>query len=230
MISLGHQSLFRLGRTTTSEASSRGRPSRRNHLRSGQLLALRADRRLERESADIELVGGAAPLLTVGGRLTQPRMWRMRQNWFVSTLEQFAQLAGKEHGLVVISTVRANGSVQSSLVNAGVMPHPISEQPRLTFVTYGKVKLGNLRRRPQLAATARAGWEWVSVEGRAEIIGPDDPDDGVDSDRLRLLLREAFTCAGGTHGDWAEYDRVMTEQRRALVLVDPQRIYSNPRP
>jgi len=46
---------------------------------------------------------------------------------------------------------------------------------------------------------------------------------------LRSLLREAFTCAGGAHDDWAEYDRVMAEQRRAVVLVDPQRIYSNPR-
>ena len=153
----------------------------------------------------------------------------MRQDRFVSTLEQFAQLAGREQGLVVISTVRADGSVQSSLVNAGVMPHPVSGLPRLAFVTYGKVKLGNLRRRPRLTATARAGWEWVSVEGRAEIIGPDDPYDGIDSDRLRLLLREAFTCAGGAHDDWAEYDRVMNEQRRAVVLVNPQRIYSNPR-
>ena len=148
----------------------------------------------------------------------------------MSTLEEFAQLAGREQGLVVVSTVRADGSVQSSLVNAGVMPHPISGQPRLAFATYGKVKLANLRRRPQLAATARAGWEWVSVEGRAKIIGPDDPYDGVDSDRLRLLLREVFTCAGGKHDDWADYDRVMAEQRRAVVLVDAQRIYSNPQP
>jgi PPOX class probable F420-dependent enzyme len=115
---------------------------------------------------------------------------------------------------VVISTVRADGSVQSSLVNAGVMPHPITGKPCLAFVTYGKVKLANLRRRPHLAATVRAGWEWASVEGRAEIIGPDDPHDALDSDRLRLLLRQAFACAGGTHDDWAEYDRVTTEQGR----------------
>jgi len=35
-----------------------------------------------------------------------------------------------------------------------------------------------------------------------------------------------FTACGGTHDDWNEYDRVMAEQRTA-VLVTPTRIYSN---
>jgi PPOX class probable F420-dependent enzyme len=148
----------------------------------------------------------------------------------VANLDDFAVLGRKEDGLAVISTVRADGSVQSSLVNAGVMPHPITGASCLAFVTYGKVKLANLRRRPRLAATFRSGWQWASVEGRAEIIGPDDPYPAVDRERLRLLLRQVFTCAGGTHDNWAEYDRVMAEQRRAVVLVIPDRIYSNPQP
>jgi PPOX class probable F420-dependent enzyme len=147
----------------------------------------------------------------------------------MGTLDDFAHLARTEQGLVVIATVRPDGSVQSSLVNAGVLPHPITGEPSLAFVTYGKIKLANLRRRPQLAATARSGWQWVSVEGRAEIIGPDDPHPDIDSARLRLLLREVFSSAGGTHDNWAEYDRVMAEQRRAAVLVSPGRVYSNPR-
>lgn len=146
----------------------------------------------------------------------------------MANLDDFAQLARKEQGLTVIATVRADGTVQSSLVNAGVMPHPITGKPCLAFVTYGKVKLANLRRRPQLAATVRSGWQWASVEGSAEIIGPDDPHPAIDAERLRLLLREVFSSAGGTHDNWAEYDRVMTEQRRAAVLVSPDRIYSNP--
>ena len=117
----------------------------------------------------------------------------------MTTVEQFAQLAGREQGLVVISTVRSDGSVQSSLVNAGVMPHPISGQSSLAFVTYGRVKLANLRLRPQLAATARAGWEWITIEGQAEIIGPDDPHDGVDSDRSgRCYARLSLPPAGRT--------------------------------
>jgi hypothetical protein len=87
-----------------------------------------------------------------------------------------------------------------------------------------------MRQRPQLAATVRSGWQWATVEGRAKIIGPDDPHPAVDSERLRLLLREVFSFAGGTHDNWAEYDRVMAEQRRAVVLIVTDRIYSNPQP
>jgi hypothetical protein len=65
-------------------------------------------------------------------------------------------------------------------------------------------------------------------QGRAEPAGPDDPQPWLaDADQLRLLLRAVFTAAGGRHGNWAEYDRVMAEQRRTAVLIDPNRIYSN---
>ena len=65
------------------------------------------------------------------------------------------------------------------------------------------------------------------MEGRAEIIGPDDPHPLVDAEQLRLLLREVFVAAGGEHDDWDTYDRTMLEQRRAAVFVAPSRIYSN---
>ena len=97
----------------------------------------------------------------------------------------------------------------------------------LAFVTYGKVKLTNLRARPQLTVTARTGWTWATVEGTATLIGPDDPAPGVDAEGLRLLLRAVFTAAGGTHEDWDEYDRVMVAQKRTAVLITPTRIYSN---
>ena len=145
----------------------------------------------------------------------------------MTTLDDAAQLGGKEHGLAVISTLRADGTIQSSVVNSGVMRHPLVERPVLAFVSYGKVKLANLRARPQLTATFRSGWQWVAVEGNAQLIGPDDPHPEIDTERLRLLLREAFTAAGGNHDNWAEYDRVMVEQRRTVVLIEPVRIYSN---
>ncbi|MCW2656001.1 MAG: pyridoxamine 5-phosphate oxidase, partial [Jatrophihabitans sp.] len=40
-------------------------------------------------------------------------------------------------------------------------------------------------------------------------------------------LREVFTAAGGTHDDWDEYDRVMAEQGRTAVFVEPTRVYGN---
>ena len=143
-------------------------------------------------------------------------------------LEDAVALATADNGLAVVSTLRADGTIQASLVNAGVLPHPTSGRPVLGFVTYGKVKLANLRVRPQLAVTFRNGWQWATVEGAAELAGPDDPQPWLDDgDQLRLLLREAFTSAGGTHDDWDEYDRVMAEQRRTVVLVAPSRVYSN---
>ena len=145
----------------------------------------------------------------------------------MTTLQEALAIAGRERFLAVVSTVRADGTVQSSVVNAGALPHPIDGTEVVGFVTYGKAKLANLRARPQLSVTFRSGWEWATVEGRAELIGPDDPHPGVDAEALRLLLRQAFTAAGGSHDDWEAYDRTMAEQRRTAVLVTPTRIYSN---
>lgn len=146
----------------------------------------------------------------------------------MTTLQEAAALAAKESGLCVVSTVRADGTVQASLVNAGVLAHPSTGEATLAFVTYGKVKLSNLRARPQIAVTFRDGWQWATVEGYAELVGVDDPQPWLtDPDALRLLLRDVFTAAGGTHDDWAEYDRVMAEQGRTAVLIDPARVYGS---
>jgi PPOX class probable F420-dependent enzyme len=151
----------------------------------------------------------------------------MREYGAMATLSDAAEIGSRDGYLAIISTVRADGTIQSSLVNAGVLADPESGQDVVGFVTYGKAKLGNLRARPQITVTFRAGWQWAAVEGRARIIGPDDPAPGVDEEGLRLLRRQVFTAAGGTHDDWDEYDRVMAEQRRAVVLVTPTRVYSN---
>jgi PPOX class probable F420-dependent enzyme len=146
----------------------------------------------------------------------------------MTTLDEAVALAKGESGLAVISTIRADGTVQASLVNVGLLPHPVTGEPALGFTTYGKVKLANLRARPQLAVTFKNGWQWATVEGRAELAGPDDGQPWLkDADQLRLLLREVFTAAGGTHDDWDEYDRVMSRERRAVVLIAPTRVYSN---
>jgi PPOX class probable F420-dependent enzyme len=146
----------------------------------------------------------------------------------MTTLHQAAALASNDSGLAVVSTLRADHTIQASLVNAGVLPHPATAQPVLGFVTYGPVKLANLRRRPQLAVAFRSGWQWATVEGRAELVGPDDTPAWLDGpEQVRLLLREVFTACGGSHDNWAEYDRVMAEQRRTAVLITPSRVYSN---
>jgi PPOX class probable F420-dependent enzyme len=145
----------------------------------------------------------------------------------MTTLEQAAALGLTEQGLAVVSTLRSDSTIQSTLVNAGVLPHPVTGEDVLAFVTYGKVKLANLRVRPHVTTTFRSGWRWATVEGSAELAGPGDPLDGIDPERLRLLLREIYVTAGGTHEDWDEYDRVMLEQGRTAVLVRVSRVYSN---
>lgn len=145
----------------------------------------------------------------------------------MTTLHDAASLSSHEQGLVVLSTLRTNDTIQSSLVNAGILAHPSTGETVLAVVAAGPVKLANLRARPQVTATFRNGWQWAAVEGRAELVGPDDPQPWLDPDGLRLLLRAIFTAAGGEHDDWDDYDRTMAEQRRAAVLIRPDRVYSN---
>ncbi|MCU1396621.1 MAG: putative F420-dependent enzyme [Ilumatobacteraceae bacterium] len=147
----------------------------------------------------------------------------------MTTLDDVTALAAREQFLAVVSTTGADGSPQASLVNAAAMAHPLTGDPVVGLVTYGKVKLANLRARPVMAVTFRSGWQWATVEGSTELIGPDDPVDGVDAERLRLrlILRDVFAAAGGTHDDWDAYDRTMVEQRRTAVFVTPGRVYSN---
>lgn len=124
----------------------------------------------------------------------------------MSTIDDFAALVGLDHGLSVVVTRRADLTPHATVVNAGVLPHPVSGARGVVFVAAGRSrKLAHLRHDPTIAVTVRAGWRWATVEGRAALIGPEDPHPEVDGERLRLLLREVFTAAGGTHDDWETY-------------------------
>jgi PPOX class probable F420-dependent enzyme len=146
----------------------------------------------------------------------------------VTDLADFARLVGGDHGLCVVSTLRPDGTIHSSLVNAGVLTHPETGAEAVGMVLLGGTrKLANLRATSRLTIVVRDGWRWAAAEGPTWIVGPDDPVAGIDAERLRLLLREVFTAAGGTHEDWDEYDRVMATERRTVVLVTPDRVYGN---
>jgi PPOX class probable F420-dependent enzyme len=133
-----------------------------------------------------------------------------------------------ETGLATISTVQADGRVLSSIANCGVIDHPVTGARCVALVSAGgAARLGHIRRGSQVTIAVRRGWRWVGVTGPADLIGPDDPAEGVDADRLRLLLREIFAAAGGTHDDLEEYDRVMATEGRTAILVAPDRILGN---
>ncbi|MBV8290343.1 MAG: TIGR03618 family F420-dependent PPOX class oxidoreductase [Mycobacterium sp.] len=144
-------------------------------------------------------------------------------------LDDVAELATANGHLAVVSTVRADGTVQASLVSAGVSAHPLTGRKVLAFVAAGRVKLANLRARPTATVAFQHRWNWIAVEGTAELAGPDDTGLGLSAGQLTALLRTIFSDAGGTHDDWPTYDRTMIRERRAAVLIKPTRIYANPR-
>ena len=125
----------------------------------------------------------------------------------------------------MLITQRRSGEPAASVVNAGVLDHPLTGEPVVALVARaGTAKLTNLRRVPQATLVFRAGWQWVGVNGPVELVGPDDPLAGVDAERLRLLLREIYQAAGGHHPDLDEYDRAMAAERRTAVLLKPEHI------
>ena len=146
----------------------------------------------------------------------------------MADLADFARIGAQDNGLCVVTTLRADGTIQASVVNAGVFDHPVSGAHGVAFVAMGgSRKLTNLRARPRVTLVARSGWEWVAAEGAAELIGPDDPVAGVGAEELRLALRAVFSAAGGVHDDWDEYDRAMAAERRTIVFVTAERVYSS---
>jgi PPOX class probable F420-dependent enzyme len=146
-----------------------------------------------------------------------------------ATFEDLRALLASEVGLATVATIRASGEPVLSVVNAGILPHPVTGTEVVGFVSNGRsARLGHLRRRPHLTVLARREWRWAAAEGAAELIGPDDPYHGFDPADLPSLLRDIFMGAGGSHGDWDEFDRVMAAERRCAVLLEPVRVYSNP--
>ncbi len=147
----------------------------------------------------------------------------------MADLDVVRQLVAADKGLATVTALRPDGSAQATVVNVGVLGHPVSGEPVVGYVVYGAArKLAYWRAHPHATVTVRVGWEWATVEGDVDMIGPDDSYPGFDEADLPRLLRDVFTAAGGTHDNWDEYDRVMAEQRRAAVLVNPRRVYSNP--
>src|SRR5882757_9907645 len=131
------------------------------------------------------------------------RQLRVRRVEITEGLRRVTELASRENWLAVLVTLRANGKPSVSVLNAAVLPHPVTGQPVVAFVSRGNTaKLANLRANGEATLVFRAGWEWISVSGPTEI--------------------------GGPHDDLDEYDRVMAEDRRAAVFVTPERFATNP--
>jgi len=140
----------------------------------------------------------------------------------MTTLDDVRRMGSTEVGLCVAATTRSDGSVHTSVVNAGVLAHPVTGADAVAFVVRGdayKVRL--IGRSGRASLTFRRGWRWAAVEGPASLITAAELPAGKE---LAPLLRAVFAAAGGTHDDWDEFDRVMAAENRLAVFVTPERI------
>jgi PPOX class probable F420-dependent enzyme len=114
---------------------------------------------------------------------------------------------------MVLSTFRADGSLQSSPVTGGVDQHG-----RLVIASYPqRAKSVNIRRTPEASVVVLSdefNGAYVQVDGDAEVI---DVPDAVE------LLVDYYRAIAGEHPDWDEYRSAMLTQRKCVIRVTPHR-------
>ena len=143
------------------------------------------------------------------------------------TITEIERVAAAADYYAVVAVGRGDGSVQASLVKAGIVTDPVSGTPGVGIVVAGSAKkLALLRKSRRASVVFSSGGQWACVEGPIRLVGPDDQPADASVD-VAATLRAVFVAAGGSHDDWAEFDRVMADDRRCAVFVDLARSYSN---
>jgi PPOX class probable F420-dependent enzyme len=114
---------------------------------------------------------------------------------------------------MVLTTFRADGSLQSSPVTGGV-----DNAGRIVIATYPqRAKSANVRRTPRasvLVLSDEFNDAYVQVDGDAEVI---DPPDAVEP------LVDYYRAVAGEHPDWTEYRQAMVDQGKCLLRITPNR-------
>ena len=124
-----------------------------------------------------------------------------------------------ENRQAVLTTFRRDGAAQMSIITVG----PYRDGVAFT-TTADRAKLINLKRNPQcsLLVSKRDWWGYVVLEGHAQVISSDN----TDAEELKMALRDVYRAAAAKeHPDWDEYDEAMRTERRAAVIVVPEKIY-----
>jgi len=113
---------------------------------------------------------------------------------------------------MVLTTFRADGSLQSSPVTGGV-----DAQGRIVIASYPqRAKSANLRRRPTASVLVLSDVfndAYVQVDGDAEVI---DLPEAVEP------LVDYYRAIAGEHPDWAEYRQAMVDQGKCLIRITPR--------
>ncbi len=138
-------------------------------------------------------------------------------------LELARELGARQAGLAVVITARADGTPRASVVNAGILDHPLTGVHVVGFVSRGAArKLHDLRRRPRVTVVFRSAWDWVAVEGDATLVGPDDHLDPLDEADALTLVRTVYAAAvGGNPNQWSERAQLDDDHRAPHRGPDP---------
>ena len=146
----------------------------------------------------------------------------------MGSIDDVQRFLSLENGLATVSTTQIDGGILSSVVNCGAIPHPITQDLCVAFVSVGEAaRLKHIERGSKVTIAVRREWKWISVSGKATLLGPGNLPETFDTELLRLLLREVFIAAGGTHDNFEEYDNVMASEKRVVVCVEIGRILGN---
>ena len=124
-----------------------------------------------------------------------------------------------ENHQAVLTTFRANGAAQMSIVTVGAYGGGAG-----FTTTEDRAKLHNLARNPRcsLLVSKSDWWGYLVLEGHARVLRRGDADDEELRDALRGIYRAA---SGQEHPDWEEYDAAMVADRRAAIVVIPDHVY-----
>jgi len=132
--------------------------------------------------------------------------------------QNVAEFVSENHQ-AVLTTFRRDGAAQMSIVTVG----PYGAGAGFT-TTEDRAKLHNLVRnsRCSLLVSKADWWGYVVLEGYAVVLRRGQSADAELRDALRGIYR---TASGQEHPNWDEYDQAMIDDRRAAIIVVPERIY-----
>jgi PPOX class probable F420-dependent enzyme len=114
---------------------------------------------------------------------------------------------------MVLTTFRADGSLQSSPVTGGV-----DGQGRVVIASYPhRAKSVNIQRNPKASVIVLSdefNGAYVQLDGDAEVIA---------APHATELLVDYYRVIAGEHPDWQDYRRAMIDQGKCLIRVTPRR-------
>lgn len=114
----------------------------------------------------------------------------------------------------VLSTVRSNGRAQLSNVS-----YLLDDDGLIKIsVTQDRIKTRNVRRDPRVSMAVQGDdwYRYVVVEGCARI---------HDDNPLPELRHVYEGIRGGPHPNWEEFDEAMIRDRRAVMVIEIERLY-----